>query len=87
MPAMHQSCTRSPAAARPVDRAGDTTDHIAFGLANHDAMCRKLERLGMAHSPIALPKLCEGRLFIHTHSGIVIELVSGKGSERSSLLS
>jgi hypothetical protein len=41
----------------------------------------------MAHSPIALPKLCEGRLFIHTHSGIVIELVSGKGSERSSLLS
>ena len=87
MPAMHQSCTRSPAAARPVDRAGETTDHIAFRLADLDAMSSKLERLAIAHSPIALPKLCERRLFIHTHSGILIEPVSREGRERSSLLS
>jgi hypothetical protein len=76
-----------PGRARPADRAEETIDHVAFRLADHDAKCSKLVRLGIAYSPIALPKLCERRLFIHPPSGILIELVFRQGREGSSLLS
>ena len=52
-----------PGRPRPVDRAEETIDHVAFRLADHDAKFSKLVRLGIAYCPIALPKLCERRLF------------------------
>jgi hypothetical protein len=59
----------------PVDRTGETIDHVAFRLADHDGMQRKLDDLGIAYSRMELPHLGERCLFIRTPSGILLELV------------
>jgi catechol 2,3-dioxygenase-like lactoylglutathione lyase family enzyme len=59
----------------PVDRAGETIDHVAFRLADHDGMQRKLDELGITYSRMELPELGERRLFVRTPTGILLELV------------
>jgi catechol 2,3-dioxygenase-like lactoylglutathione lyase family enzyme len=59
----------------PVDRAGETIDHVGFRLTDHDGMRRKLEGLGVSYSRMELPELGERRLFIRTPTGILLELV------------
>jgi catechol 2,3-dioxygenase-like lactoylglutathione lyase family enzyme len=59
----------------PIDRFGETIDHVAFRLADHDGMQRKLDDLGIAYSRMELPELGERRLFIRTPTGILLELV------------
>ena len=59
----------------PVDRAGETIDHVGFRLTDHDGMRRKLEGLGVSYSRMDLPELGERRLFIRTPTGILLELV------------
>jgi catechol 2,3-dioxygenase-like lactoylglutathione lyase family enzyme len=66
-----------PCTGGPVDRAGETIDHVAFCLSGHEEMRRKLERLSMPYSQMDLPELGERRLFIRTPSGILLELVFG----------
>jgi len=58
-----------------VDRGGETIDHVAFRLADHEGMRRRLDRLGIAYSRMELPELHERRLFVHTPTGILLELV------------
>jgi catechol 2,3-dioxygenase-like lactoylglutathione lyase family enzyme len=58
-----------------VDRVGETIDHIAFRIVDYDGMRRKLDGLGVAYSRMDLPELGERRLFIHTPTGILLELV------------
>ncbi len=64
-----------PGAGGPVDRTGETIDHVAFRLNDHEGMRRKLERLSIAYSQMDLPELGERRLFIRTPGGILLELV------------
>jgi len=64
-----------PAHGGPVDRTGETIDHVAFRLADHDGMQRKLDDLGIAYSRMELPELGERRLFIRTPTGILLELL------------
>ena len=59
----------------PVDRAGETIDHAAFRLTDHDGVRRKLNGLSIPYSRMELPKLSERRLFIRTPTGILLELV------------
>ena len=59
----------------PVDRVGETIDHVGFRLTDHDGMRRKLEGLGVSYSRMELPELAERRLFIRTPTGILLELV------------
>jgi len=58
-----------------VDRVGETIDHVAFRLADHDGMRQKLDALGVGYSRMELPELGERRLFVQTPSGILLELV------------
>jgi catechol 2,3-dioxygenase-like lactoylglutathione lyase family enzyme len=67
----------------PVDRDGETIDHVAFRLTDHDGMRRKLERLSIPYSRMDLPELGERRLFIRTPTGILLELVFREGSAAS----
>src|SRR5271165_7114062 len=64
-----------PGTGGPVDRAGETIDHVAFCLNDHEAMRRKLDRLSLPYSQMDLRELGERRLFIRTPSGILLELV------------
>ena len=64
---------------KPVDRAGETIDHVAFRLTDHDGMRRKLDELAIPYSRMELPELGERRLFIRTPSGILLELVFREG--------
>ena len=64
-----------PGRGGPVDRVGETIDHVAFRIADHDGMRRKLDELGLGYSRMALPELGERRLFVQTPSGILLELV------------
>jgi catechol 2,3-dioxygenase-like lactoylglutathione lyase family enzyme len=59
----------------PVDRAGETIDHVGFRLTDHEGMRRKLDGLGVSYSRMELPELGERRLFIRTPTGILLELV------------
>jgi catechol 2,3-dioxygenase-like lactoylglutathione lyase family enzyme len=58
-----------------VNRSGETIDHIAFRLSDHDGMRRKLDGLAIPYSRMELPELGEHRLFIRTPTGILLELV------------
>lgn len=62
-----------------VDRTGETIDHVAFRLSDHDGMRRKLDGLAIAYSRMELPELGERRLFIRTPTGILLELVFREG--------
>jgi catechol 2,3-dioxygenase-like lactoylglutathione lyase family enzyme len=64
-----------PGRSGPIDRTGETIDHVGFRLADHDGMRRKLDALGIAYSRMELPELGERRLFIRTPTGILLELV------------
>jgi catechol 2,3-dioxygenase-like lactoylglutathione lyase family enzyme len=59
----------------PVDRTGETIDHVGFRLADHDGMRRRLDGLGIPYSRMELPELGERRLFIRTPTKILLELV------------
>lgn len=59
----------------PVDRDGETIDHVAFRLDDYDGMQAKLDRLHIPYSRMALPELHERRLFVRTPTGILLELV------------
>jgi catechol 2,3-dioxygenase-like lactoylglutathione lyase family enzyme len=59
----------------PVERYGETIDHVAFRIADYDACRSRLDALGIGYSRMALPELHERRLFIHTPGGILLELV------------
>jgi len=58
-----------------VDRRGETIDHAAFRLEDHDGMRNKLDRLGIPYSRMELPDLGEKRIFVRTPAGILLELV------------
>jgi catechol 2,3-dioxygenase-like lactoylglutathione lyase family enzyme len=58
-----------------VDRSGETIDHVAFRLADHDGMRSRLDGLGISYSRMELPELGERRLFVRTPTGILLELV------------
>jgi catechol 2,3-dioxygenase-like lactoylglutathione lyase family enzyme len=64
-----------PGQGGPVDRAGETIDHVAFRLNDHEGMRRKLDRLSITYSQMDLPELGERRLFIRTPTAILLELV------------
>jgi catechol 2,3-dioxygenase-like lactoylglutathione lyase family enzyme len=63
----------------PVDRRGETIDHVGFRLTDIDGMTRKLDGLSIPYSRMELPELGERRLFIRTPSGILLELVFREG--------
>jgi catechol 2,3-dioxygenase-like lactoylglutathione lyase family enzyme len=58
-----------PGPAGPIDRAGETIDHVAFRLSDHDGMRRKLDGLSVPYSRMDLAELGEHRLFVRTPSG------------------
>jgi catechol 2,3-dioxygenase-like lactoylglutathione lyase family enzyme len=64
-----------PGQGGPVDRSGETIDHVAFRLDGHEAMGLKLDRLSIPYSQMDLPELGERRFFIRTPTGILLELV------------
>ncbi|MGO9422317.1 VOC family protein, partial [Roseiarcus sp.] len=64
-----------PGPGGPVDRSGETIDHVAFRLDDHEAMRQKLDRLSIPYSQMNLPELGERRLFIRTPTGVLLELV------------
>jgi catechol 2,3-dioxygenase-like lactoylglutathione lyase family enzyme len=71
-----------PGRAGPVDRHGETIDHAGFRLTDYQGHRRKLDALGIPYSTMDLPELGERRLFLHTPTGILLELVfrEGEGS-------
>jgi len=68
-----------------IERGGEAIDHIAFRLADHDGMRRRLDGLGLAYSRMELPELGEKRLFIRTPTGILLELVFRQDKAASAL--
>jgi catechol 2,3-dioxygenase-like lactoylglutathione lyase family enzyme len=72
-----------PGQGGPFDRAGETIDHVAFLLTDHDGMRRKLDGLSVRYSKMELPELGERRLFVQTPTGILLELVFREGSPAS----
>jgi catechol 2,3-dioxygenase-like lactoylglutathione lyase family enzyme len=64
-----------PGGDAPVDRSGETIDHVGFRIADYEGMRRKLDGLGIRYSRMELPELGERRLFIRTPTGILLELV------------
>jgi len=62
-----------------IDRAGETIDHVAFRLSDHDGMRRRLDGLSIPYSQMELPELGERRLFLRTPTGILLELVFREG--------
>jgi hypothetical protein len=55
--------------------AGETIDHVAFRLNDHEGMQRKLDRLSITYSPMDLPELGEWHLFIRMRTAILPEHV------------
>ena len=68
-----------PGAGFRVDRRGETIDHVGFRLDGYDRYRRKLDAMGIAYSGMELPELRERRLFTHTPTGILVELVFREG--------
>ena len=64
-----------PGQGDPVDRSGETIDHVAFRLDDHGAMREKLDRRSIPYSQMNLPELGERRLLLRTPTGILLELV------------
>jgi catechol 2,3-dioxygenase-like lactoylglutathione lyase family enzyme len=64
-----------PGGGGPVDRRGETIDHVGFRLTGYDSHRRRLDALGVAYSTMDLPELGERRLFVQTPRGILLELV------------
>ncbi|AYG61512.1 glyoxalase [Rhizobium jaguaris] len=68
-----------PGRASPVDRRGETIDHVGFRLTNYQEQRGKLDALGIPYSTMDLPELRERRLFVETPTGILLELVFREG--------
>lgn len=64
-----------PGQGGPVDRSGETIDHVAFRMDNPEAMRLKLDRPAIPYSQMNLPELGERCLFSRTPTGILLELV------------
>ncbi|WP_445680542.1 VOC family protein [Radicibacter daui] len=64
-----------PGRGGPVDRQGETLDHVGLRLDGRDKWADRLSALGIPWSPMELPELGERRLFIRTPGGILLELV------------
>ena len=62
-----------------IDNSGETIDHVAYQLTDHDGFRRKLEDLSIPYSQVELPELGERRLFVQTPTGILLELVFREG--------
>ncbi len=72
-----------PGEGGPVNRKGETIDHVGFRLTGHDLYRHKLEALGIPYSRMELPELGELRLFVQTPTGILLELVFREGDAAS----
>ena len=72
-----------PGGGRPVDRRGETIDHVGFRLTGYDGYRLKLDGFGIAYSTMDLPELAERRLFVQTPTGILLELVFREGAVSS----
>jgi catechol 2,3-dioxygenase-like lactoylglutathione lyase family enzyme len=72
-----------PGSGGPVDRRGETIDHVGFRLKGYDGYRRKLDALGIPYSTMELSELGERRLFVHTPTGILLELVFREGDAAS----
>jgi hypothetical protein len=72
-----------PGSGGPVDRRGETIDHVGFRLKGYDGYRRKLDALSIPNSTMELPELGEHRLFVHTPTGILLELVFREGNAAS----
>ena len=68
-----------PGSGGTVDRTGETIDHVAYQLTDHDGLRRKLDDLSIPYSRMELPELGERRLFVQTPTGILLELVFREG--------
>jgi catechol 2,3-dioxygenase-like lactoylglutathione lyase family enzyme len=64
-----------PGRGGPVDRSGETIDHIGFRLTDYDGILRKVGNLAIPHSLMNLPEIGERRIFVETPTGILLELV------------
>ena len=64
-----------PGQGGPVDRRGETIDHVGFRLRDHDRYREKLDAMGVPYSRMELPEIGERRLFVRTPTGILLELV------------
>lgn len=64
-----------PGTGGPVDRRGETIDHVGFLLRDHDRYLGKLDEMGIPYSRMELPELGERRLFVRTPAGTLLELV------------
>ncbi|MBB6112458.1 Catechol 2,3-dioxygenase [Mucilaginibacter lappiensis] len=60
------------------DHASEAIDHTAFYLENYDAFKQKLFGLKIPHSLMDLPDIGERRIFLHTPTGILLEIVFRK---------
>jgi len=72
-----------PGSGGPVDRRGETIDHVGFRLKGYDGYRRKLDALGIPYSTMELSELGERRLFVSTPRGILLELVFREGDAAS----
>jgi catechol 2,3-dioxygenase-like lactoylglutathione lyase family enzyme len=67
-----------------VDRFGETIDHAGFRLEGYSKYREKLDALDIHYSTMDLPELNERRLFVHTPTGILLELVFRENGGQSS---
>jgi catechol 2,3-dioxygenase-like lactoylglutathione lyase family enzyme len=63
------------AANTPMDRQGEAIDHLALRCEDYDDMRTKLGAMHIPYTKSDIAELLERRLFIHTPTGIRIELV------------
>ena len=57
------------------DRNREGVDHAAFRISDYGVTRGKLDRLDIPYSTMELPEIGERRLFLHTPTGTLIELV------------
>lgn len=58
-----------------VDQLGETIDHVGFRLDGYETMRSRLNELHINYTRMDLAELGERRLFIHTPTGILVELI------------
>jgi catechol 2,3-dioxygenase-like lactoylglutathione lyase family enzyme len=65
----------------PWERSGETADpgsgrihHVALSCSGYDALCARLEKLGVAYNANAVPEAGLRQLFVEEPNGITLEL-------------
>ena len=58
-----------------IDRAAEAIDHVGLRLQGYADFRKKLDRLGIRYTPMALADLQERRLFFHAPGGPLLEAV------------